>query len=374
MSGRPASIGDVIAERGARANNYDFIRLVAATLVLVSHAFPLTTGDNDSEPLWWLTRGQAPLGSLAVGVFFFVSGLLVTQSYERSTGVLNFAWKRALRLFPGLVVVVLLTVFVLGPIMTSLSLGDYLSSLGTWDYLQNAVLRTRDHLPGVFETVPFARAVNGSLWTLPYEVRCYVVVAGLGMLGLLSWRVTALLLLASLTISIAFIAYPEALRGMPGAAVLRHSADLFGFFGVGMLCWLRRDVAPTGLFPLLAGGLLLLAATQTPVFVPLSAIAAGLIIPPLAYWEADWPRRVTATGDCSYGLYLYAFPIQQAMVALWPAPPSWWLNILVAAPVTLLLAVLSWHFVERPLLALKTPAAKTSSPTAASVRIGGQAT
>ncbi len=374
MSGSPASIGDVIAERGARANNYDFIRLVAATLVLVSHAFPLTMGDNSSEPLWRLTHGQAPFGFLAVGVFFFVSGLLVTQSYERSTGVLNFAWKRALRLFPGLVVAVLLTVFILGPAMTRLSPGEYLSSLGTWDYLQNGALRTRDVLPGVFETVPFARAVNGSLWTLPYEVRCYVLVAGLGMLGLLSWRVTALLLLASLTISIAFIAYPEALRGVRGAPVLRHSADLFSFFGVGMLCWLRRDLAPTGWLAFTAGLLLLLVATQTPIFFPLAAVGIGLTIPPLAYAAADWPRRVTATGDYSYGVYLYAFPLQQAMVALWPTPPAWWLNILIAAPVTLLLAVLSWHFVERPLLALKTPAAKTSSPPADPSRIGGKAT
>lgn len=368
------SIGDVIRERGPRANNYDLIRLVAATLVLVSHAFPLTAGNDAGDPLSLLTRGQATLGALAVGVFFFVSGVLVTQSYGQSEGLRHFLWKRALRLFPGLIVLVLLTTFVLGPLLTQLSPADYLSAPGTWDYLQNMLLRTRDFLPGVFEAAPFARGVNGSLWTLPYEVRCYLVVAALGVVGLLSWRWAMALLLACLAVSFAFVHFPEQLRGWPGASVIRQSADLTSYFAAGMLCWLRRDLAGTGRVPFLAGVLLLLVATQTPVFVPLAALAVGLLIPPIAYASADWPRRLTASGDYSYGIYLYAFPVQQTVVALLPVPPTWWLNILIAAPATLLLAVLSWHFVERPLLALKTSAVTTSSPPGFFSRIAGRAT
>lgn len=368
------SIGDVIRERGPRANNYDCIRLVAATLVLVSHAFPLTMGSDAHEPLSLLTRGQATIGSLAVGVFFFVSGFLVTQSYGQSRGIGHFAWKRALRLFPGLVVLVLVTTFVLGPLLTQLEPSSYLLDRSTWDYLNNIALRTRDVLPGVFETAPFAGAVNGSLWTLPYEARCYVLVAAIGAIGLLSLRGALAVLALSLATSVAFIAFPGTLAGLDAAAVLRQQADLSSYFALGMMCWLCRDLVPTGRVAFLAGVLLLLLATLTPIFQPLAALAVALIIPPLAYAQVTWPSRVTASGDYSYGIYLYAFPVQQTVVALWPTPVAWWLNILLAAPITLLLAVLSWHFVERPMLALKTSTVTTSSPAVFFSRVAGRAT
>ncbi len=349
-----STIATVIAERGPRANNFDAIRLAAAALVLVSHAWPLSTGNNAGEPLFALTRGQATLGNFAVAAFFFVSGLLITQSWQQSRSLEHFARKRALRLFPALIIAVLLTVVVLGPLFTTLAPSAYASDASTWSYLWNILLRTVDTLPGMFASNPFPAAVNGSLWTLPYEVRCYAVIAVLGLAGLLGgWRVTAavtgLAAVASLVL--------WELRALAGSwngivVALAQQAELFVPFGLGMLAWLRRDSVSLGRLPLFGGLVILAAATQTTLFSLLAAYAMLLIVPTLAYAAAAWPRQITATGDYSYGLYLYAFPVQQTLVALLPGLGIA-AQILLALPVTLALAALSWHFVERPALALK---------------------
>jgi len=162
----------------SRNNNFNLIRFIAAVLVLFSHSFALVLGVADTEPLVVLVGMTA--GTIAVDVFFIASGFLITSSYVARNNLLTFFWARLLRIYPALIISVLFCVFVLGPLFTKNNLDDYLSDSQTYRYLvKNAILffGVEYRLPGVFLDLPYAAIVNGSLWTLPYEVRLYVILA-----------------------------------------------------------------------------------------------------------------------------------------------------------------------------------------------------
>ncbi len=166
-----------------RENNFDFLRFFAAALVLFAHCYPLV-GRKMDEPLTVLT-GYEKGGGIAVGIFFVISGYLITASYLNSRSPVSFLTKRALRILPALTVAVLLSAFVIGPMVTSWRLDNYLTSAKTWEYLKNILLITEYELPGVFNQNVYPDVVNGSLWTLPLEVMMYMGVLALGLVGFL---------------------------------------------------------------------------------------------------------------------------------------------------------------------------------------------
>ena len=175
------SVADYLS---GRQNNFDFIRMAAALMVMFSHSYPLTTGDNDSEPLFMLTKCQTDFGVAAVNIFFIVSGFLVSQSLMRKKSLADYFRARALRIFPALIVMILLLVFVAGPVLTTLSLHAYFSNQHTWHYLTLMYVFNNDvqSLPGVFENNPFHHVVNGSLWTIRYELTCYIALPAIVLL------------------------------------------------------------------------------------------------------------------------------------------------------------------------------------------------
>ncbi|ROH86289.1 acyltransferase [Pseudomethylobacillus aquaticus] len=161
-----------------RDNNFNLVRAVAALAVLITHSFALAIGSGDAEP--FKANLGMTIGSIAVDIFFITSGFLVTSSLLNRQSIVEFIRARALRIFPALLVMLFLTVFVLGVIFTSLPISDYFSSTKTYVYLAKcATLFTgvTYHLPGVFEDNPYKNTVNGSLWTLPKEVRMYAILA-----------------------------------------------------------------------------------------------------------------------------------------------------------------------------------------------------
>lgn len=145
-------------------------------MVLYGHSFVLL---GLREPLFmsWL-----PLGPLGVFIFFTISGYLVSESWDRDPHLLRFFQRRLLRILPGLAVCVLLTVGVLGPLLTTLPLADYFSNPHTLGYLRTIGLYITYYLPGVFDGNRYPNAVNGSLWSLPVEFLMYIVVALVGVL------------------------------------------------------------------------------------------------------------------------------------------------------------------------------------------------
>lgn len=357
--GAPAEAG----RPAARGNNLDLVRFVAAALVLVSHSYTLT--GYGGEPALF---AYGTLGGLAVVVFFLISGFLVTASWQRNPHLLAFARNRALRIMPALVVVVLLCVLVLGPWLTTLPLGEYLVHPQTRQYLANVTF-TRLHyaLPGVFADNPYANAVNGSLWTLPIEVAMYVGVALLALSGLL--RRSAVLVLA-IVLGVAWFgggkdwidgAAPHLPRVLPPSPVVQLGL----WFWTGSVLWLFRDhVRYRGWIALL----LLIAARLVQGTLP-GALLLHVALPYAVFWfaQADLGqlRRFGRHGDFSYGMYLYAFPVQQTIAhfggARWPFP----VYIAVCLATTLVCAVASWHWIEAPALRLKhrgeaRPAARTT--------------
>jgi peptidoglycan/LPS O-acetylase OafA/YrhL len=325
-----------------RDNNFDTMRLVAALAVIVSHAFPLSYGPGSIEPMARITGGQSNLGQLAVVVFFVLSGYLITGSFHRQTP-LRFVLARALRILPGLALVLLVLAFVLGPLMTALPSSDYLASALPWRYVgTNLSLTGFVHgLPGVFDGNPLPHAVDASLWTLRYEAQCYGLVFVLGIAGLLTRWVVLGLLLAALAAS----------RGWLGGEGFDINHALFAsyFLGGAAFClwrpplrwWLALGAA--GVLAIAAWwGLALALATAGAYLVLYVGLAPAIRLP-----------KVTRWGDLSYGTYVWAFPVQQLATLALGAWASWFLNLVVALPVTLALAVLSWHLVERPALALR---------------------
>lgn len=348
------------------ANNFGAIRLGLAFAVLVSHAFYFKTGTPKAEPLTAWTGHS--LGEHAVQVFFFLSGLLVAQSLAHSRGLADFAKARVLRIFPGLIVCVLLTAFVLGPLFTTLSIWSYFADAGTYAYIVRTVSLSTGlaPLPGVFETLPAAGTVNMSVWTLKYEVLCYALLALAGAAGLVDprWRKLACVLLA-VYLAVVFIEPPKTVEGYTAADNVRYFSL---FFGMGVLAYLLRDVLVLDLRILGCLAVVFAVTLGTPLGELGTALFLGYGALMLAALPARAPRVYANRYDLSYGVYIYACPIQQAVVQL---VPHWSLadQILAASFIVLPLAFLSWVLVERPALALRRRSAMPAGRFA--VRLAG---
>jgi peptidoglycan/LPS O-acetylase OafA/YrhL len=170
----------VLAESSGRENNFNLLRVLAAIAVLFSHCFPLTRGPEAAEPLNALLGHS--LGKVAVLIFFVISGFFVSQSFHRCASLSDFIAARVLRIYPGFIVVLVFGVVVIGAMTTAMPVNEYYSDPSTFIYVLNGLTLKwiQVGLPGVFLTNPYPFAVNGSLWTLFYEVLCYagaVVVA-----------------------------------------------------------------------------------------------------------------------------------------------------------------------------------------------------
>lgn len=322
-----------------RDNHFNLIRLLAAAAVLVSHSFPLTRGMGSEEPLESLT-GQS-LGAAAVYIFFGISGYMIARSFDRRTDLWSFAAARIARIFPGLLVVLAITAFILGPIAAVVDWRTFFADPRVWTYVpRNLSLRfLQFDLPYVFATNIYPGAINGSLWTLFWEVACYAMVVVLGLLGVLRGKCLLGFLAIYLAVCVAIT-----ITGEPGSWT-RLSFP----FVTGMAIYLMRDRIPAS-----APALVLVCAGALALYLtPLWPLAYGLALAYLAlllgHAKADWLLGYNRLGDYSYGTYIYAFPAQQTVA--WLVPGITVLEMIaLTLPVTLVLAVLSWHLIENPAL------------------------
>ena len=351
-------------------NAFDALRVAAALAVLYSHSFILY-GLPEPVPM----AGQA-LGSLAVALFFAVSGFLICQSWERDPHLGRYAARRALRILPGLWVVVLLTALVVGALYTTASLSGYFGSFSPWRYIATGGLAMGSpKLLGVFESNPLPSATNGSLWTLKYEIIMYLL---LGILGrylpgatLKAKCSVAFLVCAGLWLFFATkgyqkVALPFAWR-LGTEIYLDRMAYLGAFFFAGACSHLYFE------------RIRLSRALALILIAPLPFIDHPVLVMALLWFVVPYGVLVFAFKapaicrkmngfDYSYGIYIYAFPIQQIVSLLGRAHQwSWGIVLVVSALATVLLAALSWNYVERPALRLKRFIAALGTRPAASV-------
>ena len=341
-----------LADRcSGKDNNFNLIRILAALAVLFTHSFALT---GHAEPL--RDSLGMTLGSIAVDIFFIASGFLVTGSLLKKQSLVEFCWARFLRIYPALLVALLLTVLVLGPIFTTLPLRDYFASKLVYVYLvKNLILvaGTNFVLPGVFEHTPYPDAVNGSLWTMPYEVRMYLILA-LSWLGLRTVRPVRLRTLQAAVLAATAVAGVVTLTVYLRTGSVSPFPRLFFMFFCGASYFVcRRHIELKGppFYVLLA---MLVASAlwgKQPFFVVYTLSLAYLLFY-VAYVPGGVLRRYNTVGDYSYGTYIYAFPVQQAIAATIPGC-SVTTMVLLSGACTLVLAALSWHLLEQRALTLK---------------------
>lgn len=153
-----------------RSNNFDFLRLLFSSLVIVSHSYPLT---KQPEIIAVFTKQQLSLGSLSVDCFFIMSGYLIMTSLQRSKTPQEYIWKRLLRLYPAFIVLLIITMLFLPFVYQGTNI---LRENSYQTYFQNALslYNIQYEVTGVFENNPYPKAINGSLWSLSYEFTMYI--------------------------------------------------------------------------------------------------------------------------------------------------------------------------------------------------------
>lgn len=368
---RAETIGAVLARHRGVGPGFDLMRIALALYIFYGHTLWVAGGATSVAGVAAIdgaiehartaailtpagggfTGWTRPFHIATVPVFFALSGFLVTGSALRLRATSTFLAFRALRIFPALVVETILCAVVLGAVLTTEPLGAYFSDTVFFRYLGNMLGIVTFHLPGLFERNPVAGIVNANLWTLPSEFECYLVMGVLMATRIVYHRLAYTIVYAVVAVAFAVASLTTGYAITPG--ILAPVAITFYFFtGVLLYHWQGALPAHWALFlgAAMASYVLLLfpaSAFIAPLIVSYCTIFFGLIaIPKLP---------LIGTGDYSYGIYLYGFPIAQALVAAFPDTfiGERWLLLGVAGVLTCAFSAFSWHFIEKHALGLK---------------------
>jgi peptidoglycan/LPS O-acetylase OafA/YrhL len=335
-----------------RDNNLDALRLLLALGVLGGHGWALVYGNEQLEPLKRWSGNQLSAASLALNGFFFLSGWLVIQSWIRQPSPVAFTAKRLRRIYPGFIFVTLTCLVLYSPLAAAVWPEAF-----TFRQLHKsayyALTLSPFKLPGAFAENPFPNAFNLPLWTIPYEVRCYALLAILGLVGALARRRILLLLTGGLLAlaTLHCLLQPDfprhpllspLLGGWPSS--LPRLAGAFILGAAAYACRTKIRLTFIGLGLAVAG---LIASLWIPAgLFHLGALSLGYLILWFGYSEHVNLRWLTLGGDYSYGTYLHGWPIQQLLIKFVPGLGVAGL-FLLAAPLAWLAGLVSWHLVEK---------------------------
>jgi peptidoglycan/LPS O-acetylase OafA/YrhL len=331
-----------LAQADNRPSGFDYMRVLLALAVVAEHTVGLNYGPSAQD--WIFDYWYRFPFAMVLPMFFALSGFLVAGSLERSRTIVSFLGLRIVRLVPALAMETTLSAIILGSFFTTLPLGQYFTNPQFFAYFLNIVGEIHFTLPGVFNDLPLPGIVNMQLWTLPYELICYIVISVLALTTLVRrpYLFTALVV----AIEAAEIFRRCFIKPFPHGITVGGPALVMSFlFGISL--YLLRDRIPWSkwLFVLaLIACILLGKQHSTSYALPLPAAYLTVYL-----GLTTFPRaKLLLSGDYSYGVYLYGFPIQQAIVALFPAHRTWWFNLILAYIVTGAFAVFSWWVVEKP--------------------------
>jgi peptidoglycan/LPS O-acetylase OafA/YrhL len=341
-NGAPRTLG---TEFDPRNNSLNALRLVLASLVIVSHAWPI--GGFGPDP----TIGGVGLGGWAVAGFFGISGFLIAGSRRRSSAR-GFLWRRFLRIFPGLWVCLIVTAVTFAPLAAAVEDGpQHVSATALSRYVaaNGLLMHGEEGITGTLSSVPYAHNWNGSLWTLFYEFGCYLILGALFALPMVRRTPTPWVSSLLATCILVTIASVELHWSMPARIGLAAHLGTYFFAGALLfLCAARVRVHAVNAATALV--ILALAAwtghVEAVAAVPLAFLVLwlGITLP---------FQRVGRRNDISYGVYIYAFPIQQLLVLAGAHHLGVTAYVVLGMAATLPFAVASWFFVERPAIALK---------------------
>jgi len=324
-------------------NALNFLRLVFAGAVLFSHTWIL--GGFGIDPVSRYFLGSDDIAGAAVNGFFIISGFLIMGSWESRKSADSYLRARVARIWPAFVVAYFVSLFI-----AAFALGGdwmrYLKSIPKQSYLVGVFTLDPFELerPLTFAQNPYPHAVNGSMWTIRIEFCCYMAVALAGVIGTFRRR-WLVVLFTALAMSLA--AYEQHI--LPEVAWQRW-ARFAAYFGAGSLLYLYRNTVPqSGWLALLCGALLFTGNVVSPYLI--FPLAGTYLIFYAASSAPSWMKGVGAKNDISYGVYLYAFPLQQlyfSYAATGALPMNPWLSLAVVLPLCIACGWLSWLYVEKP--------------------------
>ena len=334
---------------GNASNNFQLLRFLTALTVAATHCLWVIYGEFPQAQ--WPLNVLMQISHCGICIFFGLSGYLITASLIERPNLLRYFVSRLVRLCPLLCLVALLTAFVLGPLISSASFADYYGDWRLWAYVPATTLAHPDMtLPGVFSTLPDAGEVNISIWTLRYELAAYVIMGIIAGLGLLTSRFLWVWVMLAL-IGYGVVSFASDLRNE--IAFIGHGAR-FGFaFLIGLILFRFQNKIPLNLLGVgLVIGLAMLT-NHTPYMEPFRIIALTYT----AIWFGLKPkgfiRAFNKLGDYSYGIFVFHWPIAQTILQLNPTI-SYAELVYTVLPLSLGLAVITWHGVEAPFLRSKT--------------------
>ena len=339
-------------------NNFDIIRFILACAVIIAHAVPLSNTVLGGGIYSIIARAETTLGAFAVNVFFILSGYMICASYINRKNFFIFIYARILRIFPALGLLILLTVIIIGPIVTTLSVSSYFTAPKTWEYCKIFLLFFKSPtLPGVeFSSGVFGEAINGSLWTLKYEFICYIFVAILGILRILNKKFVLFIYLLFLFANIFLLAAPQdiSLYQVVPYTVLNSFLNLTMFFISGMMFYLFRDRIHLkfNLAVLLFSMICIFYYSGIPFSICFSIFGVYIIFY-LSFSSKIRLYNFGKYGDFSYGIYIYGYLIQQLTVKAFGGKMSPIMNFSISLPIAIICGVLSWHIIEKRFLKLK---------------------
>ncbi len=333
-------------------NCFDLLRLLFAALVVLSHAYALTDG-NDGRELLTRVFHTISFGELAVDCFFIISGFLITMSWEREPQPVAFLRKRILRIVPGFAVAFLVSVFLVGLIGAPDAM-RYLHGLHVASEAKDLLMLRMPNTPPTF-VGSYYPAVNGPLWTIRFEFMCYLLILAMGMTGALRGEVPVVALWAISLIAFLLFRFSERRGAVTGAIAGGDLVTLLRFVPIFLsgavmykTGWHRRR--PVWLIALALA--VLIAGLFNKVTAEAALASAGAYLLVVFGSALAKPRGLTKLPDISYGVYLYGWPSQKLVIFSGVASaPLAVFGLSLAMAVCL--ACLSWKLVEAPALRLK---------------------
>lgn len=342
-------------------NAFDLLRVILALLVLISHGYLLTGRGN--EPLDVFSKRQTNLSEIGVMGFFSLSGYLITSSFDRSSNILRYLKNRFLRIFPGYWVCLIITAFIIAPsifyinnkTLTGFSFKGADSSL-SFIYSNSLLSIKQWSIGNVLQSSVYQDSINGSLWSLFPEALCYLLTIVLGVFGLLNKNKPVFLLLLVFVYIIYVVNINPTTQFGPTFLILSNARKLYTCYLCGMCLYIFRDqfvIDVKGLLFILLSSITLLKFGGFLIIAPMAL--AILIIKGFSTFQTSIKY------DISYGLYIYAFPVEQLMYKAVPQSFSFPLYIMLCILLTGIMGFLSFIAIERPFLRLKNIKEKTTS-------------
>lgn len=331
---------------GNRINNFTLIRIVFAWLVLYGHSFAVQKVAGIKDPLNVMFQGSIWIGELAVSGFFAISGFLVAASVMNRS-IVEYGISRILRIYPALLICVFSSVFFLGPLLTTLEWAEYFKNFDTYKYLRNALAfdAMQWTLPGVFETNTM-KATNGSLWTLTVEVRCYCLLGMLEVFGLMRHKVIANFMILSLLL-LGYYYFPD----VPLLGKNHKWSGPSLYFLIGTFFYINRRSVILDRKIALFALVMVCYSFGKEWFSYVFPVCFVYLVLYVAY-VTKYVNVDETIGDISYGIYIYAWPIQQSVAYVMPNGNAY-SNTILCSAIVFILAYFSWRNLEKPMLMLK---------------------